>query len=142
MPIEMRPGHTEDHGKGEEVTTFNLSQSIFTPRKQFPLVLSASWGWRAFRLQRSCSSAAAWTDLSPPNLKWTTAPLAFNLFRWASKMTRETKTAVNRLASRPMVSVTAKALHRPGTEDEQKGRRDDGGDVRINDGGPRRWAKP
>ena len=28
------------------------------------------------------------------------------------------------------------ALHRPGAEDEQKGRRDDGGDVRINDGDP------
>ena len=53
-----------------------------------------------------------------------------------SKITRETNTAVNRLANKPKVSVTAKPLHRPGAKQEQNDSRNDGGYVGIHDGDP------
>jgi len=54
---------------------------------------------------------------------------------------RETNTAVNRLASKPKVKVTANPLTGTSSEQEQDGSRYDRGDVRIHDRDPA-CAKP
>ena len=51
-----------------------------------------------------------------------------------SKSVRETNTDVNTLVSRPMLSVTAKPRIGPGAELEEERRRDQRGDVRVEDG--------
>ncbi len=103
-----KAGNAEDQREAEEIPL--LSQPVdFWIMKQFHL---------RFRLQIEIGS-----------------PCSLRL-RWASKMTRETKTAVNRLASRPKVRVTAKPLTGPVPKMKRMSGRHDGGDVGVDDGRP------
>ena len=56
--------------------------------------------------------------------------------RMLSKMARETKTAVNRFASRPKRQCHSESADRTGSEQEQDDGRNDGRDVRIDNGEP------